>query len=62
MRGVESRDVGRRTPVRILGIDPGTQVMGFGVLELGAAHAVTQVEAGALRLSGTMEARLEAIL
>lgn len=61
MRGVVSGDTGGGTPVRILGIDPGTRIMGFGVLELGASHVVTQVEAGALRLSGTMEARLEAI-
>ena len=48
-------------PVRILGIDPGTRTLGFGVIEVGPSRRIVQVEAGALRLSGEMAARLEAV-
>lgn len=45
---------------RVLGIDPGTVALGWGVVELRGA-AVTHVASGVLRATGSRPARLEAI-
>lgn len=51
-----------RAPLRILGIDPGLRVTGFGVVERGA-HRLAYVTSGCVRSGeGDLPARLRAIL
>jgi crossover junction endodeoxyribonuclease RuvC len=49
------------TATRILGIDPGTRTLGYGVLEVDGGAARRAVDAGALRLPGSIPERLERI-
>jgi len=46
--------------VRILGIDPGSQITGFGVVEA-AGNRTTAVEWGSIRSEGEHSARLRNI-
>jgi crossover junction endodeoxyribonuclease RuvC len=49
-------------PLRILGIDPGSTVTGFGVIE-SASHGVSYITSGAIKISGaTLPSRLKTIL
>jgi len=51
-----------RAPLRILGIDPGLQVTGFGVVDQSAQH-LAYVTSGCIKSgSGDLAARLKAIL
>ena len=45
-------------PMRILGIDPGTRVMGYGVLER-RGNATRRIAHGVIRLGGTLPSRLD---
>lgn len=49
-----------RSPVRVLGVDPGSRVCGYGVIELGARDSFGYVECGVLtaRAELAMEQRL----
>jgi crossover junction endodeoxyribonuclease RuvC len=62
MRGMGSCSQRGAAPVRVLGIDPGTRVAGYAVLDLGRGPTPTLVRAGAFRLpDGPIPARLLAL-
>ncbi len=47
-------------PVRILGVDPGSQITGFGIIDLAAGKTVA-VEWGSIKTEGSHAARLRTI-
>ncbi|TDJ16065.1 MAG: crossover junction endodeoxyribonuclease RuvC, partial [Gammaproteobacteria bacterium] len=52
---------GTRKPVRILGIDPGSRITGYGVIDFHQDHA-RHVASGCIHLRGSdLTARLRAI-
>lgn len=57
-----NQETGGPETLRVLGVDPGTRNVGYGIVDLNGAHEARLIDCGVLRLeSGSAAARLETI-